>query len=467
MLNRVKLLLKYRLSLVTLILVSLFTFTQFAKNKSWAGRDVFMWDVASYYWYLPAFFVHHDPALHFTDGKEAYYNNGHKYFAERAENGAKVNRYMMGTALMYSPFFLATLAYDKIRGAEINEFSTDYEFMICLSALVYAILGLILIRQVLLRWFSDPVVALAIILLPMATNLLHYVTNEGPMSHAFSFFLFSAFVWLTINWHESGKRKHAVLTGLVLGLIFLVRPTNVVVGLFFLLYGVTSFREFIEKIKRFFTTDLRSTLWIALTAFLTVSIQFIYWKSLTGHWMFYGYGRERFFFDNPHILEGLLSYRKGWLVYTPVMFFSIAGFFLLRKYDAFKWAVPVFFAVNCYIVFSWWSWWYAGGFGQRALIESYPIMILPLCAFLQWIIDQKKKWLTGSILVSLAFLIHLNLVQTRQYKISLIHWDSMTKEAYWAAFLSPGFPENYGSLLKAPDNEKALSGEDEYEFDPF
>lgn len=456
-----------RISALALLVVMIFSIGYFSKIKAWAGRDVFMWDVSSYYWFLPAIFIHHDPALHFTDGKEGEYNAHHKYFAERTPEGNKVNRYTMGTAIMYSPFFFATLAYDKIRGAEINEFSTDYEFMISLAALVYVMLALLLLRNVLLRFFSDTVVALAIIILPMATNLLFYYTVEGGMTHSYSFFLFSALVWLTVHWYESKKTKHAILLGIVLGLIFLVRPTNIIAGLFFVLYDIHSIADLTARLKLFFVVHWKSTLIISLSLLLAVSPQFIYWKYVSGHWFFYGYGRERFFFNNPHILEGFLSYRKGWLVYTPIMIFSIIGMLMLRKKHAFAIAVPVFFLINSYIVFSWWSWWYAGGFGQRALIESYPLMILPFCVFMQWLFDKKNKVIIASYLVVVAFAVHVNLVQTRQYRVCFIHWDSMTKEAYWAVFLKNGVPPDYDKMLKAPDNEKALNGEDEYEFSPF
>ena len=55
--------------------------------------------------------------------------------------------------------------------------------------------------------------------------------------------------------------------------------------------------------------------------------------------------------------------------------------------------------------------------------------------------------------------VSFNLFQTFQYRKTLIHWDSMTKAAYWAVFLKTNFPENYGELIETPDYEEAKKGQ--------
>ena len=45
----------------------------------------------------------------------------------------------------------------------------------------------------------------------------------------------------------------------------------------------------------------------------------LYWKHIMGTFFFYSYDQEGFFFGNSHVLDGLLSYRKGWFIYTPIM----------------------------------------------------------------------------------------------------------------------------------------------------
>jgi len=62
----------------------------------------------------------------------------------------------------------------------------------------------------------------------------------------------------------------------------------------------------------------------------------------------------------------------------------------------------------------------------------------------------------------LAGLICLNQFQMKQYQTSLLHWDSMTKKAYWGIIFKQKWPDNYTEIIKAPDYDKALKGEKEY-----
>ena len=98
---------------------------------------------------------------------------------------------------------------------------------------------------------------------------------------------------------------------------------------------------------------------------------------------------------------------------------------------------------------------------MRALIESYAILAFPLAAFLTFIGKQKMaiKGLLSTLVVVFAF---YNLFATGQYYYGAIHWDSMTKEAYWDSFgrLKPS-PRFY-ELIKAPDYEAARKGEEGY-----
>ena len=64
------------------------------------------------------------------------------------------------------------------------------------------------------------------------------------------------------------------------------------------------------------------------------------------------------------------------------------------------------------------------------------------------------------IIILVAGLVTLNIFQMWQYRKTLIHWDSMTEEAYRAVFLSTVFPEDYQALLSSPDYEKAKKDEE-------
>jgi hypothetical protein len=144
------------------------------------------------------------------------------------------------------------------------------------------------------------------------------------------------------------------------------------------------------------------------------------------------------------------------------MVFGFAGLYLFRKSskDLFL-PLILFLALNIYIVFSWWCWWYGGSFGMRPMIDMYGIMALPLAAFLDWIRTRRVFVQTVTLFV-LAGMLYLNIYQMKQYRISLLHWDSMTRAAYVGIWGKMTWPEGYDKMIKAPDYDKALKGEKEY-----
>jgi hypothetical protein len=117
--------------------------------------------------------------------------------------------------------------------------------------------------------------------------------------------------------------------------------------------------------------------------------------------------------------------------------------------------------LSIYIIFSWWCWWYGGSFSARPLVEFYVVMSLPLGAFFTYIL-QKKFILKALTTLVVGFLIWLNLFQTKQYSTSLLHWDSMSKDVYWAIWGKQNWPENYEKMLTPPESEKAMKGESSF-----
>ncbi len=440
--------------------------------KRWKEANVIDWDVTSYYGYLPAFFIHHDLKLDFTIGKEDDYKNKHQFWPEIAPNGGKVIKTTMGLAFLYTPFFLVAHTMATLKGYETDGFSEPYEKYIHLSALFYLFLGLIFFRKILLRYFSEVIAFMVLLMITMGTNLFYFTTTEAALSHAYSFSLFAIFIYLCIRWHDEQKFFWTIFIGLVGGLMVLIRPVNLLIFVFPFLYEVKSFSELKAKFL-FFIRQWKHLLVIGLISFLVILPQLLYWKYVTGSFFFNSYVGERFYFGNPHILEGLFSYRKGWLLYTPMMIFAFIGMiWIYKRHRDFFWPVLVFWSINMYVLFCWWAWWYGGGFGMRPMIDSYALLALPIAAFFQFLWEIKRKILFW-IFSCLAFgFIYLNLFQVMQYRYGTIHWDSMSKEAYWKSFGIIQFKDEklkneWIQSLKAPDYDAAREGRDEYDFNPF
>jgi hypothetical protein len=125
-----------------------------------------------------------------------------------------------------------------------------------------------------------------------------------------------------------------------------------------------------------------------------------------------------------------------------------------------------------YVMSCWWCWWYGGGFGMRSLIQAYAYLSVPLAAFYAYVfsLDLRRPF-TGIVRVGVIVLFSgfasINIIQTYQYDHPadhrLLHYDSMSKAAYWRSFGKFDMtPEEYSEFEKElvhPDNEAAMRGE--------
>jgi hypothetical protein len=437
----------------SVFVISVLIFT----SKPWRhDNQVICSDVVIYYSYLPATFIFDDIRFekHETLSKGIFW-------PEKAPNGNNIIKTSMGMSFLFAPSFFVGHFFAKLLGYPAYGFSEPYKIALLIGAILYLIVGLFFLRKILKVFFSDEITTITIIAMALGTNLTHYASREATMTHLYSFTLFSIFIWGTIRWYKTPRLTSLMLLGALTGLISLIRPTNTLILVFFFLYGVSSWESLIQRIQYF----LKHFHWIILMffAFLLIWIpQFIYWKTITGNFFYFSYKGESFFFNNPQLMNGLFSYRKGWFLYTPLIMLAIIGIpFMFKQIKEVSWAVSIFIVLNIYIVLSWWCWWYGGGFSQRAMVDSYVFLALPFATLLT-VAKKAGKYVSYALSILVLVLILHNQYEVEQYKYGAIHYDSMTKAAYWESFGHLHPPGEFWPLLKSPDVEKALKGENEY-----
>ena len=416
-------------------------------------KRVICWDIKSYYSYLPSYFIDHNIEMKgWTDDLPPFEQ---KYWPVGVGKDTLIFKMTMGVSFFYAPFFAVAHVVAAPLGYPADGFSAPYSFALLLSGAFFAWLGLLVLSCYLRRRFSDKVTAAVIAILGLGTNLYWYATFEAPMSHSYSFFLFAVFLYLTELWYEKPLWWRTVLLGIVLGCISLVRPSNSLIVVVFLLYGLTKWRDFVERFK-LYLHEWPKVVTLVVLVFLVWLPQCLYWKHITGSYFFYSYIDERFYFNDPKILQVLFGFRKGLFVYTPVLLAALAGSFLLwqRQRDVF-WAIVVFLILNVYVVASWWCWWYGGSFGMRALIESFVFLSIPLAVFLKWVSEQKQ--LIRATLITIVVLLALRSpFHVVQYYNKVIHYEGMTRQAYFHVFWKVKPPEDYWNYIVFPDKDPAV-----------
>ena len=456
-----------RLTLIAIFVIQIVVIFNIQPWKNAEKENALInWDVTSYYSYLPAFFVHQDLKFSFLKNSPINYSEKHQFWPETTPNGNKVIKTTMGMSILYLPFFLIAHTFAILSPeADANGFSKTYEIGLTFSCIFYLTIGMYFLSKILLRLYDKKNVSILLLLVFLGSNLFFYSTTEPCMSHAYTFSLASILMYLTTKVFEKFELKIAVLFGLILGLLFLVRPTNILLGLACYLFNVFSWKSF----KKRLLWSLENTKLLVLTilvAILICSFQFIYWKWATGDWIFNSYIGERFYFDRPRVLNFLFSYRKGWLVYSPIFILSFLGIYKMYL-NKNEWGLPIIITLiaTVYLFSSWWCWWFGGGFGMRPMIDYYPLLIIPIGELLKMKIPSLKNGVLTLIILG----IYLNLFQTLQRRNLVIHWDSMSKESYWAFFTTIKMEkaedwERQENLLIKPDYDKAKEGEGEYDF---
>lgn len=424
----------------------------------WNKPDkIFHDDINHYYAYLPATLIYHDIKLDFLNTNMQEFSK--HFWPMQSPSGKRVLVTTMGLSLMYAPFFIIIHYPLSWMGYDATGYTAPYQFAIILGALFYFIVGIHLLRRILEKYFSQAVTAITLFTIVMATNLLYYVLDEPGMSHVFNFALITAFVYFTLRWIEKPGFLYSLILGLLAGLISLIRPTNIIIVLIIPFWGITSWQDWFNRllllVKRFYLVLL-----MMFAAVLVWTPQMLYWKEVTGHYLYFSYGdKGKFFFNNPQIINTLFSYRKGWLVYTPVITFAFAGlYFLWRKQRSLFFAIIIFLFINIWVISSWWLWWYGGSLGLRAYIDSYALVALPLAAFISWA-WEKRNLLVKSLTVALVLIFSAhNFFMIEQYRVGTIDYISMTKEAYWESFGKLKKTDRFIHLLSYPDYKLAEQG---------
>jgi hypothetical protein len=422
----------------------------------WNKKKVIANDVVIYYEYLTAAFMFQDMTFQFAAKLPEDFDG--QIWLGKTEEGQRAIKMTSGTALMISPFYMMAAGINKTIGGKSYGYSPLFQFFVFLSSFFYCLLGLVIQRKILRKFYEDHIVALVLLMIGLGTNLAYYTSVEAGMSHAYSFFLFSWFLWVTIKWHENPTLKQGALLGLILGLITLVRPPNAIIAFIPVFYGLKGKGSLAEK-WNLIKGNIPSAA-LAIFIFLAVSaLQLVLWKAISGKWFLYGYADEGFFWNDPKIGEVLFSFRKGFLLYAPVLILGFIGLFIRhQKTKSFGLASLVFLSLNIYLISSWWCWWYGGGFGMRSMIESTAVLSLFMGITIEFIMNKLKT--TGVYIVGVfcALCLSLNFVQTVQYTKGILHYDGMTSEAYRKIFLKFKYPVNYSDYISSPNYNEAKKG---------
>lgn len=388
-------------------------------------NSMFHGDALGYYSYLPSTFIYHnlEHPEELPDDTTIFYMvrqsvASMKTGGLRSSKGYIINQYTYAVALMEMPFFLAAHGYERMMGYKANGYSSNYNIAIKVSSAFYALLGLIVTYLVLRKYYDTYCSLITTVLILLGTNLFWFSVHQAGMSHPILFFLYACVIYLTIKLYEKPKTGLFAMLGLLLGFIVIMRPTDVVALCIPLCYGV--YNKATLQDKWTFIKEHKTGLAIAVCAgVIPLLPQMIYWKALTGNFIFYSYGEQSFNWKHPHIIEGLFYFSNGWLPYAPAMLFALAGIAFYKQYPKWVSSIWVISPLYVYMIYSWYCYNYINGLGSRPMVHLYALYAIPLAAFVQYAFRKGVMFKVFFIVVSALFVAVEYSFSELRYKVLL------------------------------------------------
>jgi Dolichyl-phosphate-mannose-protein mannosyltransferase len=383
-------------------------------------------DAFSYYVYLPSWLLHHDASL------DAVADDccGGEFPAWTAiirwpRTGRWVDAHPIGEALLIAPFFAAAHALTRWSNLSPDGFSLYYQHAAGLAGLAYTIAGLWFLRRLLRRHFTEPVVTGTLAALLFGTSLYHYATFDSVWSHAFSFALCAALLERFDAWTRESSTRDAIILGLIAGLTFLVRHTNVMIPAALgtaLAIRQPSFR--------------RAAPAAALVALACAIPQLLIYHAASGHWIISSYGDLGFTWTTPHVAGVLFSPRKGLFFWAPLLLAAVAGLAWLPPALR-QWCAPILvvLVIDTYLIASWWDWQFGASYGHRGFVDVYPLLAPGLAAAFARI--PARSVLRAAAAAAVILLCALSVFQMLQYWHGVMPMSDVTWEQYKELFLKP------------------------------
>jgi len=346
--------------------------------------------------------------------------------------GKTLSVFTCGLAILWSPFFLIAHLISVFFGLDADGHANLYYGFILIAGIVYTYIGLVFMYKFLREFYEHKTSLLTTALFFLATNVFFYSILLGAgMAHVYSFSMIAIYLYYTHQFFKDSSIKNLILLGIPFAVAVLIRPTNIISGLYLILYGVNN----ISTLKERFAFWIKNY-WAIITLFFIGVIVFIpqmaYWHFVTGKFLVYSYQNYGFpFLLSPKFGVVLFGKFNGWLAYTPIVLFALVGLFiLLWRKQMNSLTVLVIFILCIYINASWWFPTFGAAVGQRAMIDFLPFLAVPLALVIGYLrgMTLPLKLVMGLVIVVFIF---YNIQFGFRYD-SGIWWDTpMSWTKFW------------------------------------
>jgi hypothetical protein len=310
------------------------------------------------------YFYHEDP-----DGRQAFKET---FLDRETATGLKNNFGPIGTALLWSPFYLGAhvlVLAGRALGAGFvaDGYSLPYRWAVTLASAVYAAIGLFLSYRLARRYADAGTSFLAVIALWWATPVAYYMYVAPGMSHAVSLFAVALFFSLW-PWARTGGPGRWAVWGASAGLMALVREQDGLFAVAALLAAAA------PRLELGLAGRLRRLMAFGATALAVFVPQLLVYQILYGRPAPSPHVENKMYWISPHSLQVLFSPEHGLFFWSPILLlFLLGGVALFRREIGDALVLAVCFLSQVYISGAVDSWTTAGAFGARRFVATTVI----------------------------------------------------------------------------------------------
>ncbi len=286
--------------------------------------------------------------------------------------GLKLNFGPIGSALLWSPFYIAAhggVLVAQALGADVTAdgLSLPYRWAVAIGSMLWGAVGLLLSYRFARRYASEFACFVAIVGLWWATPVAYYLYVAPGMSEAPSLFAVALFFTLW-RWAAHGSIGRWIVWGASAGLMALVREQA---GLF---AAVVLIAAISPKLEADWTGRLKRLVAFGATSALVFSPQLLAYMTLYGQPSPSDYVKRKMIWYSPHFFEVLFSTEHGLFFWSPILLlFLVGGWLLFGRDREAALVLAMGFLSQVFISGAVDSWTQAGAFGSRRFVATSVI----------------------------------------------------------------------------------------------
>ncbi|MCX7766295.1 MAG: hypothetical protein N2246_06290, partial [Candidatus Sumerlaeia bacterium] len=305
-----------------------------------------------------------------------------------SDTGLVKNPHPPGTALLVFPFFLIgylidSLIFGTFTHPQLDRYSFFVLYVASLASVFYVLLGLYLLFGVLTRYYSSQVSLWSLICVFVTSPLIMYTLKFGLMSHSYSFFAVCLLTYLCLGEQHREEHWRAILLGLTLGLIFLIRWQDIILILFPALIEIFRIQRSDNKIK------IKSVAIIILSFAPFLCLQCLCWKIIYGKFLTLPQGEEFFQPLKPHLMKFLFSGWNGLFATSPFLLIAIIGLgFMWLKNRLLTLILLLVIGLHIYVCSANVAWFGGMSFGARRIITVLPFFTFGFASIFEIILQR-------------------------------------------------------------------------------